>query len=77
MLEKVESDLSDYSFIKSYRDGLSKSSTFRDQQFPEGDYGSFGRTKKELITLFENIAPSTLASPNATEFLKKAFLLLI
>lgn len=35
LLEKVESDLSDYSFIKNYTEGLATSSTFRDQQFPE------------------------------------------
>ena len=72
-LERVESDLNDYSFIESYREGLSKSNTFREQQFPEGDYGSFGRTQKELITLFENIDLSILANSNAMEFLKKNY----
>lgn len=72
-MEKVVSDLNDYSFIESYRDGLSKSKTFRNQQFPEGDYGSFGSTQKELIRLFDNIDLSQLVNSNTVEFLKQSF----
>ncbi|CEG55980.1 hypothetical protein [Legionella fallonii] len=73
IMEKVVSDLNDSSFIESYRDGLSKSKTFRNQQFPEGNYGSFGSTPKELIKLFENIDLSLLANSNTVEFLKQNF----
>ncbi|MFT4060663.1 MAG: hypothetical protein QM652_14105 [Legionella sp.] len=73
IMEKVVSDLSDASFIENYRDGLSKSKTFRNQQFPEGDYGSFGNTQKELIKLFENIDLSRLDNSNTVEFLKQNF----
>lgn len=71
LLEKVESDLSDYSFIKNYTEGLATSSTFRDQQFPDGNYGSFGNNQRELIHLFEKVDHSILANPKAIELLKK------
>ena len=35
IMERVESDLNDYSFLENYREGLSKSKTFRNQQFHE------------------------------------------
>ncbi len=71
IMERVESDLNDYSFLENYREGLSKSKTFRNQQFPKGNYGSFGSTQKELIRLFENIDLSRLANTNAVDFLKQ------
>ncbi|CDZ79484.1 hypothetical protein BN59_03802 [Legionella massiliensis] len=70
LLEKVKSDLSDYSFIENYRQGLTASNTFRDQQVPEGNYGSFGSNQNELIKLFDNIDSSALHSLQAIDLLE-------
>lgn len=72
LLEKVYSDISDYKFIEHFAVGLGSSPSFRSDQFPEGNYDSFGSNQLELINLFHKTDLSLLKSPQtARELLKK------
>lgn len=71
LLERVYADIGDELYINNFRQGLLSSSTFRAHQFPEGDYGSFGKTQMELISHLTNADLSILNSPDEVEQLLK------
>jgi hypothetical protein len=64
LLEQIDADVRDQTFLQTFQDGLRSSSRFRDLHVTPGNYGS-GDTNETLVEKFCRLDVPSLSDPDA------------